>query len=152
MSHFRNPAANTIRTLCPPWCWPGTPEDREGDERWVVLASAGGIRPSTPLGPDDFGKLILHYNAIMSLYCFYTLEVQGEEGFVVQFDRVQQCWKQPMGLQTAVGNPAVAFPVEVCNLSGEILRLQRTEHFLRGFRRIPCRVMGLCQMHHCCLV
>ncbi|KAL8755834.1 MAG: hypothetical protein Q9199_003369 [Rusavskia elegans] len=112
MSHFRNPAANTIRTLCPPWCWPRTPEDREGDERWVVLASAWGIRPSTPLGPDDFGKLILHYNAIMSLYCFYTLEVQGEEGFVVQFDRVQQCWKQPMGLQTAVGNPAVAFPVE----------------------------------------
>ncbi|KAL8652558.1 MAG: hypothetical protein Q9226_004215 [Calogaya cf. arnoldii] len=112
MSNVNNPATSAAQASLTPWRWPRRPDDREGEERSVVLATAEGIRRSSPLEANDYGKLILLDHGITSRYSSYLLVSEGEESFVVQPDRVQQCWKRAQGPQSGIGNLAVAFPVD----------------------------------------
>lgn len=113
MSHLSGPTAKSAPIRCPPWCRPRVPEDREGEQRWVILASVGGVRPSSPLEVDSFGKVILHFYGSRRRFTCYTLEVGVEEGIVVvEYDSVQQCWKQ-LGLPSGIPNLTVAFSTQV---------------------------------------
>ncbi|KAI4093318.1 MAG: hypothetical protein LQ339_007713 [Xanthoria mediterranea] len=112
MSHLSGPTAKSAPIRCPPWCRPRVPEDREGEQRWVILASVGGVRPSSPLEVDSFGKVILHFYGSRRRFTCYTLEVGVEEGIVVvEYDSVQQCWKQ-LGLPSGIPNLTVAFSTQ----------------------------------------
>lgn len=113
MSHLSGPTAKPTPIRCPPWCRPRVPKDREGEQRWVILASAGGVRPSSPLEVDSFAKVTLHFYGSRRRFTCYTLEAGVEEGIVVvKYDSVQQCWKQ-LGLPSGIPNRTVAYSTQV---------------------------------------
>ncbi|KAI4228031.1 MAG: hypothetical protein L6R36_001965 [Xanthoria steineri] len=110
--HLSGPTANPGPIRCPPWCRPRVPEDRDDEQRWVILAGAGGVRPSSPLEADSFAKVILHFYGTRRSFTYYTLEAGVEEGnVVVQYDSVQQCWKQ-LGLPSGSPNRTVAYSTQ----------------------------------------
>ncbi|KAL8666356.1 MAG: hypothetical protein Q9168_007512 [Polycauliona sp. 1 TL-2023] len=111
--------------------------EAEKEIRYVVLARAEGIRPPTPVGMEDIGRLIREGFMVEGWHLIHTITIGGGP-VCVSFDEEQSYWRRSKDnvlVGEAVAFPVEGFAVEIVEFGGGFLEKP-------GIKTIPVSIEG----------